>query len=269
MWIDFNLYFYVRIHKNGNNKLQLQLVVNWFQFVFLREDSQDYVNKNTNIFSCELISICIFTWGFTSFAGVNVEFQQLWIDFNLYFYVRIHKPFVASELLIFVVNWFQFVFLREDSQVLLRRFQRTHSCELISICIFTWGFTSKVCSYKVCFLLWIDFNLYFYVRIHKPFVASELLIFVVNWFQFVFLREDSQVLLRRFQRTHSCELISICIFTWGFTSKVCSYKVCFLLWIDFNLYFYVRIHKPNGFRWSLQLVVNWFQFVFLREDSQE
>ena len=243
MWIDFNLYFYVRIHKNGNNKLQLQLVVNWFQFVFLREDSQDYVNKNTNIFSCELISICIFTWGFTSFAGVNVEFQQLWIDFNLYFYVRIHKESYMEGSDQMVVNWFQFVFLREDSQVLLRRFQRTHSCELISICIFTWGFTSKVCSYKVCFLLWIDFNLYFYVRIHKPFVASELLIFVVNWFQFVFLREDSQAIYVAIKDTDGCELISICIFTWGFTRSHQTITRSGTLWIDFNLYFYVRIHK--------------------------
>ena len=142
------------------------------------------------------------------------------------------------------------------------------SCELISICIFTWGFTSDRVINNNRPLLWIDFNLYFYVRIHKFCWRKCRVPTVVNWFQFVFLREDSQVRSLNMLVIIRCELISICIFTWGFT-RVLIYNVFkFRLWIDFNLYFYVRIHKSQFRVWLNRLVVNWFQFVFLREDSQ-
>ena len=167
---------------------------------------------------CELISICIFTWGFTSKALKQVTETQLWIDFNLYFYVRIHKPPKLLQLKRFVVNWFQFVFLREDSQVYTVKIMTPLSCELISICIFTWGFTRHTSYSETLALLWIDFNLYFYVRIHKTLAVLMAYNSVVNWFQFVFLREDSQVCNNGRLIKPCCELISICIFTWGFTS---------------------------------------------------
>ena len=194
------------------------IVVNWFQFVFLREDSQVTIWNSTTRICCELISICIFTWGFTRIHNIIHCWDLLWIDFNLYFYVRIHKSIIVFKSLIAVVNWFQFVFLREDSQEARKKGYEKNSCELISICIFTWGFTSFSSVNSWASLLWIDFNLYFYVRIHKERRSFWISFSVVNWFQFVFLREDSQ---DRFycRTTHdSCELISICIFTWGFTS---------------------------------------------------
>ena len=141
--------------------------MNWFQFVFLREDSQDIWIKVRSKIRCELISICIFTWGFTSLLRYMSKEVELWIDFNLYFYVRIHKNEYVIIQANAVVNWFQFVFLREDSQDPLLWFQTRPSCELISICIFTWGFTSENGKLASWGSLWIDFNLYFYVRIHK------------------------------------------------------------------------------------------------------
>ena len=192
--------------------------MNWFQFVFLREDSQ-VIHYSIPITSgCELISICIFTWGFTR-GGIHItRRQQLWIDFNLYFYVRIHKRKDAYTRPRSVVNWFQFVFLREDSQGFQYFLPYQVCCELISICIFTWGFTSCWNGSLSPSGLWIDFNLYFYVRIHKKSVALAYVTPVVNWFQFVFLREDSQAGMLKRDTPNRCELISICIFTWGFTS---------------------------------------------------
>ena len=143
LWIDFNLYFYVRIHKQHQITSLEELVVNWFQFVFLREDSQVALLIPTAVFSCELISICIFTWGFTRAVTKVMLMKMLWIDFNLYFYVRIHKIWFSSSMDGMVVNWFQFVFLREDSQGAATFKVANISCELISICIFTWGFTSN------------------------------------------------------------------------------------------------------------------------------
>ena len=167
LWIDFNLYFYVRIHKPSSRNWLTHFVVNWFQFVFLREDSQVNNKMEAAITSCELISICIFTWGFTRDLGITHSEIVLWIDFNLYFYVRIHKRIWNRSKYSFVVNWFQFVFLREDSQVFRDTPIIYPSCELISICIFTWGFTRYALSTGFPQSLWIDFNLYFYVRIHK------------------------------------------------------------------------------------------------------
>ena len=164
-----------------------------------------------------MISICIFTWGFTSADWSSHAYRVLWIDFNLYFYVRIHKCINSRVTNNCVVNWFQFVFLREDSQENRIIIIMNPSCELISICIFTWGFTRIPLFMFSLFLLWIDFNLYFYVRIHKyqsNFHPSGM---VVNWFQFVFLREDSQARSQNICPAPCCELISICIFTWGFT----------------------------------------------------
>ena len=193
--------------------------------------------------SCELISNCIFTWGFTSSKWHEHTLWLLWIDFKLYFYVRIHKRRLIFKRRLRVVNWFQIVFLREDSQVNLPQEKTRTSCELISNCIFTWGFTSFGLIPTLLLGLWIDFKLYFYVRIHKPFFAFALLRLVVNWFQIVFLREDSQAYLLIYLLRVCCELISNCIFTWGFTRNFASAFDPYLLWIDFKLYFYVRIHK--------------------------
>ena len=215
-----------------------------------------------------MISICIFTWGFTRAISFLLLRLALWIDFNLYFYVRIHKLYPLFNTEALVVNWFQFVFLREDSQGYLPTDFGALSCELISICIFTWGFTSAFIAGLEIFPLWIDFNLYFYVRIHKKPINLNPCFFVVNWFQFVFLREDSQGWCWNSRHQLRCELISICIFTWGFTRRCKFKKVNTPLWIYFNLYFYVRIHKLICWCEMFEGVVNWFQFVFLREDSQ-
>ena len=141
------------------------------------------------------------------------------------------------------MNWFQIVFLREDSQAASPNENQSLSCELISNCIFTWGFTRKNISELIDWELWIDFKLYFYVRIHKNWRLFESFCHVVNWFQIVFLREDSQDVSDTFTHCFCCELISNCIFTWGFTSKGFVAIMVFPLWIDFKLYFYVRIHK--------------------------
>ena len=193
--------------------------MNWFQIVFLREDSQVAEIKPFSYVCCELISNCIFTWGFTSAKSNVIKSGVLWIDFKLYFYVRIHKFNIWVFYSCTVVNWFQIVFLREDSQALKGGIQGIICCELISNCIFTWGFTSSTSNACIRLLLWIDFKLYFYVRIHKyqyPLLDRSS---VVNWFQIVFLREDSQVFLIIKKIIYSCELISNCIFTWGFTSR--------------------------------------------------
>ena len=167
LWIDFKLYFYVRIHKSSQDTPSEHLVVNWFQIVFLREDSQETKLKRITKASCELISNCIFTWGFTRKHIIIIWFFQLWIDFKLYFYVRIHKRVNLETGEFEVVNWFQIVFLREDSQGLISSYYILKCCELISNCIFTWGFTRLTFKFKIMSKLWIDFKLYFYVRIHK------------------------------------------------------------------------------------------------------
>ena len=142
LWIDFKLYFYVRIHKNGILLCLSNGVVNWFQIVFLREDSQVLLASLILVTGCELISNCIFTWGFTSRKPLVFYRHELWIDFKLYFYVRIHKSADPINWDNSVVNWFQIVFLREDSQEQFSRIIQNFCCELISNCIFTWGFTS-------------------------------------------------------------------------------------------------------------------------------
>ena len=141
--------------------------MNWFQIVFLRENSQVSKTRDNIVYSCELISNCIFTWEFTRFIIIVCSGNMLWIDFKLYFYVRIHKFRKKISQCTSVVNWFQIVFLRENSQESLYIRFRFTCCELISNCIFTWEFTRKFNKYVMVSKLWIDFKLYFYVRIHK------------------------------------------------------------------------------------------------------
>ena len=183
--------------------------------------------------------------------------------------MRTHKKLLYLQSDGIVVNWFQIVFLREDSQVYFSTKVVSSCCELISNCIFTWGLTSGTISTLWVFRLWIDFKLYFYVRTHKTEKSEDEMIDVVNWFQIVFLREDSQVPQSIPRVYTSCELISNCIFTWGLTSRFLTSIGIKRLWIDFKLYFYVRTHKVVLKFKDIKLVVNWFQIVFLREDSQE
>ena len=170
---------------------------------------------------------CIFTWGFTRLPGIIILNVMLWIDFKLYFYVRIHKFYVRIHKDYAVVNWFQIVFLREDSQATHPSNTIPLCCELISNCIFTWGFTRKNALQEWPTRLWIDFKLYFYVRIHKLPETEIEKEYVVNWFQIVFLREDSQETLSRRHSWRRCELISNCIFTWGFTRSPKQAKTSF------------------------------------------
>ena len=175
--------------------------------------------------------------------GVQLPDGSLWIDFKLYFYVRTHKSISTIRSKIKVVNWFQIVFLREDSQVMMLGIVSTISCELISNWIFTWGLTRCKAVLGLNIKLWIDFKLYFYVRTHKSVSFFPFPNTVVNWFQIVFLREDSQVLLNIMKHLFRCELISNCIFTWGLTRYLLKHTQKTELWIDFKLYFYVRTHK--------------------------
>ena len=141
--------------------------MNWFQIVFLREQSQDYKDKEDVLISCELISNCIFTWAITSQRVKLIRGLWLWIDFKLYFYVSNHKHLCGVDLGSLVVNWFQIVFLREQSQVAITFAPPKLCCELISNCIFTWAITRTYLLFHLQFLLWIDFKLYFYVSNHK------------------------------------------------------------------------------------------------------
>ena len=167
---------------------------------------------------CELISNCIFTWAITSLRAYLSISQALWIDFKLYFYVSNHKFYFLFSLMQYVVNWFQIVFLREQSQVQLILKILWCSCELISNCMFTWAITSVELNKPTVVELWIDFKLYFYVSNHKVSNFCSFNSRVVNWFQIVFLREQSQDNSYQTQKNLCCELISNCIFTWAITS---------------------------------------------------
>ena len=169
--------------------------MNWFQIVFLREQSQAPVTQSFVFLCCELISNCIFTWAITSKLTSTKAKNQLWIDFKLYFYVSNHKPIFWLKAAAPVVNWFQIVFLREQSQVKDKIEIMARSCELISNCIFTWAITRQTILLEQLAMLWIDFKLYFYVSNHKIISYGVFLYSVVNWFQIVFLREQSQDLL--------------------------------------------------------------------------
>ena len=167
LWIDFKLYFYVSNHKKHRLLEYRRLVVNWFQIVFLREQSQEWSFIWLNLISCELISNCIFTWAITRAISMKLIPLMLWIDFKLYFYVSNHKrkPHIFKEII--VVNWFQIVFLREQSQVHVCLWRNRWRCELISNCIFTWAITRRDYEKAFHYWLWIDFKLYFYVSNHK------------------------------------------------------------------------------------------------------
>ena len=142
LWIDFKLYFYVSNHMNYHTKMQWTTVVNWFQIVFLCEQSHEFTRYRKGCFSCELISNCIFMWAITWSQNVtwlywccelisncifmwaitcngltNLHNNPLWIDFKLYFYVSNHMVDESHCLGAFVVNWFQIVFLCEQSHV--------------------------------------------------------------------------------------------------------------------------------------------------------
>ena len=190
-----------------------------------------------------MISNCIFTWAITRTTAEHTVTFALWIDFKLYFYVSNHKSAPIAKDIGAVVNWFQIVFLREQSQEPFLPLKTYRCCELISNCIFTWAITRLYSRQIYLVKLWIDFKLYFYVSNHKYFCCILYHLQVVNWFQIVFLREQSQVNKFHFCSRSSCELISNCIFTWAITSNLSELSNMVLLWIDFKLYFYVSNHK--------------------------
>ena len=153
-----NCIFTWAITRLKNNYEDKEPVVNWFQIVFLREQSQADFNIDAHNKCCELISNCIFTWAIT----------------------RLKNNYEDKEP---VVNWFQIVFLREQSQADFNIDAHNKCCELISNCIFTWAITSYKQLSTMRMRLWIDFKLYFYVSNHK---VNPRLLSKINRLGFLF-----------------------------------------------------------------------------------
>ena len=128
--------------------------MNWFQIVFLCEQSQDAAIAPTANAGCELISNCIFVWAITR-VWLQFHFHiLLWIDFKLYFCVSNHKFLSFYKPIQCVVNWFQIVFLCEQSQVHSLNPYYDDCCELISNCIFVWAITRSIPKNWVISIVW-------------------------------------------------------------------------------------------------------------------
>ena len=137
------------------------------------------------------------------------------------------------------------------------------SCELISNYVLIFGSTT-IDTLSVCHNpLWIDFKLCSYFWFDNRDVWVLVVLSVVNWFQIMFLFLVRQ---RRFPLIGSfvsCELISNYVLIFGSTTLTKKPCQSWQLWIDFKLCSYFWFDNLNRLPLQQQLVVNWFQIMFL------
>ena len=95
LWIAFDLYLWNIEHNSRLLQHPLNLVVNCFRFVSLKYWTQPTVNLILSLFSCELLSICIFEILNTTIYTLLCPRWLLWIAFDLYLW-NIEHNFINS-----------------------------------------------------------------------------------------------------------------------------------------------------------------------------
>ena len=85
----------------------------------------------------------------------------------------------------------------------------------------------------------------------------------MNWFQIMFLFLVRQLISITGASLPGCELISNYVLIFGSTTPSLVGIVTFLLWIDFKLCSYFWFDNREKLRPVMNVVVNWFQIMFL------
>ena len=111
LWIDFKLCSYFWFDNSIKLNKELEIVVNWFQIMFLFLVRQPINHPDTNPFSCELISNYVLIFGSTTNCYIIAKPEQLWIDFKLCSYFWFDNKRIWGHRRFTVVNWFQIMFL--------------------------------------------------------------------------------------------------------------------------------------------------------------
>ncbi len=188
LWIAFNLNSYDLWYSWLKPATRACSVVNCFQFEFLRSLIQQVVTKVVSTPCCELLSIWILTIFDTAYAYLPVPRYRLWIAFNLNSYDLWYSQSSRYSREDIVVNCFQFEFLRSLIQLLIAIGLSFLGCELLSIWILTIFDTAFYTLFRFWYLLWIAFNLNSYDLWYSIFREEKYQRYVVNCFQFEFLR---------------------------------------------------------------------------------
>ena len=210
LWIDFKLCSYFWFDNQSRGASVLQLVVNWFQIMFLFLVRQLGHKRSAFGKSCELISNYVLIFGSTT--------------------LLLLKTWVCL-----VVNWFQIMFLFLVRQLFVSVLFAINCCELISNYVLIFGSTTFLLPVILTRLLWIDFKLCSYFWFDNTSIFVGIGFSVVNWFQIMFLFLVRQPGIDCWPKSASCELISNYVLIFGSTTYSFPFIMLQVLWIDFKL----------------------------------
>ena len=84
LWIAFKMYLWHIVYNFVPVQRPKFLVVNCFQNVSLAYRLQSQMYYCSALFSCELLSKCIFGISFTIYSQLNIRRVTLWIAFKMY-----------------------------------------------------------------------------------------------------------------------------------------------------------------------------------------
>ena len=217
--------------------------MNCFRFVSLKYWTQLNDIISSVLFSCELLSICIFEILNTTFKMFLVFPRKLWIAFDLYLWNIEHNYYHLQAIATIVVNCFRFVSLKYWTQQKHPDKKSDRGCELLSICIFEILNTTCYWDIKTQWLLWIAFDLYLWNIEHNSSGVINIMLSVVNCFRFVSLKYWTQPRCCSTIRSACCELLSICIFEILNTTTAQWQLNEAQLWIAFDLYLWNIEHN--------------------------
>mgnify|MGYP003525847958 CR=1 FL=1 len=260
-WFQIMFLFLVRQRRRWCRCLYY--VVNWFQIMFLFLVRQLFNYTQILIVSCELISNYVLIFGSTTFSTKRDTKDKLWIDFKLCSYFWFDNLYHWNRDAVSVVNWFQIMFLFLVRQQGLLPLVLFCSCELISNYVLIFGSTTGVLLLIIIILLWIDFKLCSYFWFDNCGRRGRKCHRVVNWFQIMFLFLVRQLIIKKGNHSLCCELISNYVLIFGSTTKNSFLAAIATLWIDFKLCSYFWFDNFSPLCPEQFIVVNWFQIMFL------
>ena len=268
MWIAFKLYLWNIEISTSQHWQTATPVVNCFQIVSLKYWNQLFQMNLYLLFSCELLSNCIFEILKSATAYNALLSRGLWIAFKLYLWNIEISIMVIIHTLNVVVNCFQIVSLKYWNQRCNMTAMMATCCELLSNCIFEILKSAHPMAVHWTRQLWIAFKLYLWnieislplMLIHRP--------WVVNCFQIVSLKYWNQQNTRSFEPFNGCELLSNCIFEILKSASRSHRFISVELWIAFKLYLWnIEISNVQIGNAGIS-VVNCFQIVSLKYWNQ-
>ena len=169
----------------------------------------------------------------------------MWITFKICTFVTSNNLDESEMGKIFVVNYFQNLYLCDSQQLVRSCAVKACSCELLSKFVSLWLPTTSIPEKRCTQELWITFKICIFVIFNNLYWPLRIANWVVNYFQNLYLCDWEQPAISIHTLAYSCELLSKFVSLWLRTTGTGSSFADNTLWITFKICIFVTSNNLN------------------------